>query len=93
MSLVPKYSLSPNGGARVRPGEVRSEPLKRVVRGVGQDDEHEFPRSPTRDDHPINLQVPTKEREREDAVEVPTKIDALDWLRKHLDADGSDLLP
>jgi hypothetical protein len=25
-------------------------------------------------------------------VEVPNNMDALDWLRKHLDGDGSDLL-
>ena len=60
---------------------------------MGPDDEQEFPESPTRNDHRVNLQVPTKEREGEDAVEVPTNMDALDWLRKHLDADGSDLLP
>ena len=25
-------------------------------------------------------------------MEVPTNMDALEWLRKHLDEDGSDLL-
>jgi hypothetical protein len=51
-----------------------------------------FARSPTRDDHRINLQVPTKEHEGEDAVEVPNTMDALAWLRKHLDEADPDLL-
>ena len=49
-------------------------------------------RSATRDDHRINLRSPAKDELRGDAVEVPNNMDALEWLRKHLDDDGSDLL-
>ena len=52
----------------------------------------EFARSPIRDDHRINLQVPTKEHEGEDAVEVLNTMDAVAWLRKHLDDGDPDLL-
>jgi putative transposase len=48
-------------------------------------------RSP--DDHRINLQVPTKEREGEDAVEVTNTMGATELVRKYLESDaGSDLL-
>jgi hypothetical protein len=51
-----------------------------------------FAGSPTRDDHRINLQVPSKEREGEDAVEVTNTMGAAEQLRKYLDEADPDLL-
>jgi len=51
-----------------------------------------FREVPTRRDHRINLSKSVQDELTGDAVEVPTNMDALVWLRKHLDEDGSDLL-
>jgi hypothetical protein len=48
--------------------------------------------SPRRDDHRINLQVPTKEHEGEDAVEVTNTMGAAELLRKYLAEADPDLL-
>src|SRR5207244_12096833 len=46
-----------------------------------------------RDDHRVIFKgSPDKTIPRGDAVAVNNNMDALEWLRKHLDAEGSDLL-
>ena len=47
--------------------------------------------SPTRDDHRINLKAsPTKTELRGDAVAVSDTMDALAFVRKHLEGDGGN---
>src|SRR5579862_4574837 len=46
-----------------------------------------------RDDHRVIFKgSPDKTVPRGDNAVVPDNMDALDWLRKHLEADGNDLL-
>jgi hypothetical protein len=48
-------------------------------------------RSTTGDDHRISVREASQQHEGDDAV-VPTNMDALEWLRKHLEEGGSDVL-
>jgi hypothetical protein len=43
-------------------------------------------------DHRVIFKEVQQDVPRGDDAMVPNNVDALDWLRKHLDADGSDLL-
>jgi hypothetical protein len=51
-----------------------------VTRGGG--------RSPTRDDHRINLRSPSTDSESGDAMAVLTMTDLGGWLVKHLESEG-----